>query len=330
MKTLTDLRKPETMKTILAKSLLTVALALALTGTTLRADTFGSGGNTFSIDFTSIGNAGNAADITGYGAVGYNYSIGTYDISVNQLNAATANGVLGLGNGFWSGDQPAANVSWYQAAAFVNFLNTSTGHQAAYNLTYSGGAYTQALWQSGDSGYDASNPFRNSLALYVLPSENEWYKAAYYNPSANGGAGGYNLYPTGNSAPTAVASGTNANTAVYNGVGSQPSSVYQAGGLSAYGTMGQGGNVFQWEESAYSGANTDPVGDRGARGCNWNNSSYYLQSSARNDYGGPPSFAYNYLGLRVAELSAVPEPSTYALFGLGALLLVIVATRKIS
>jgi len=303
-------------------AILTAGMSL-ITGTSVRADTFGSGGNTFSIDFTSIGNAGNAADTTGYGAVGYTYSIGTYDISVNQLNTATANGVAGLGNGYWSGDQPAANLSWYQAAAFVNFLNTSSGHQAAYNLTYSGGAYTMALWSSGQSGYDASNPFRNSLALYVLPSENEWYKAAYYNPANSS----YNLYPTGNSVPTAVASGTATNTAVYNNVGSQPASVYQAGGLSPYGTMGQGGNIYQLEESAYSGANTDPAGNRGIRGGFWGNYDGFLQSSGRY-YGVAPDSADIVVGFRVAELAAVPEPSTYALFGLGALVLVIVAKRR--
>ncbi len=312
------------------KTILALALAAGLTSFAGNAkaqttsQTFGSGSNTFSIDFTSIGNAGNAADTTGYGAVGYNYSIGTYDISVNQLNAATSNGVAGLGNGYWSGDQPAANLSWYQAAAFVNFLNTSSGHQAAYNLTYSGGAYTMALWSSGQSGYDASNPFRNSLALYVLPSENEWYKAAYYNPTGTN----YFLYPTGsNTAPTAVASGTNANTAVYNQSFAQgPASVFQAGGLSPYGTMGQGGNVSQLVESAYSGANTDPSANRTVRGTDLTAGNLFLQSSIR--YSIPAGNSGTQFGFRVAELSAVPEPSTYALFGLGALVLVIAAKRR--
>lgn len=303
-------------------AILTAGMSL-ITGTSVRADTFGSGGNTFSIDFTSIGNAGNAADTTGYGAVGYTYSIGTYDISVNQLNTATANGVAGLGNGYWSGDQPAANLSWYQAAAFVNFLNTSSGHQAAYNLTYSGGAYTMALWSSGQSGYDASNPFRNSLALYVLPSENEWYKAAYYDPSGTN----YFLYPTGsNTAPTAVASGTNANTAVYNQP-SSPASVYQAGGLSPYGTMGQGGNAWQWLEDAYSGSNTSAWGNRVIRGGSFSYISDGLSSSYRSEDPANNNSGYG-VGFRVAELSAVPEPSTYALFGLGALGLVFVTRTK--
>lgn len=54
-----------------------------------------------------------------------------------------------------------------------------------------------------DPGYDASNQYRNSLAKYVLPSFNEWYKAAYYDP--NKPAGGYWIYPTGSdTAPTLV------------------------------------------------------------------------------------------------------------------------------
>jgi len=162
------------------KTILSTLVAVALIGFySLHADTFGTGANQFTLDFTTIGNTGNAADSTDYGAVGYTYAIGTYDISQNQLNAAAANGLPGVAGGAWSGDQPAANVSWFQAAAYVNWLDTSTGHHASYNLTYSGGAYTMALWQSGQDGYDSSNPFRNSLALYVLPSENEWYKAAY-------------------------------------------------------------------------------------------------------------------------------------------------------
>lgn len=34
-------------------------------------DTFGSGANTFTMDFVTIGNVGNAVDETGYGSVGY-------------------------------------------------------------------------------------------------------------------------------------------------------------------------------------------------------------------------------------------------------------------
>ncbi len=306
------------------KTILSTLVAVALIGFySLHADTFGTGANQFTLDFTTIGNTGNAADSTDYGAVGYTYAIGTYDISQNQLNAAAANGLQGVAGGAWSGDQPAANVSWFQAAAYVNWLDTSTGHHASYNLTYSGGAYTMALWQSGQDGYDSSNPFRNSLALYVLPSENEWYKAAY--GLSNGS--GYTLYATASdSAPTAVASGTTVGTAVYSGDASAPSSVYAAGGLSSYGTMGQGGNVWQWLEGPF--VTSSPYGDQLIRGGSFETEATWMQSSARVPLN--PLRQWKSDGFRVASVGAAPEPSTYALFGIGALALVIAYRRKVA
>ena len=72
-----------------------------------------------------------------------------------------------------------------------------------------------------------------------------------------------------NTRPTAVASGTTANTAVYNGQ-SGPADVDQAGGLSPYGVMGLGGNVFEWEESSFDLANSSGSSSRGIRGGGWN------------------------------------------------------------
>jgi len=321
------------MHPLLTKSLLAATLISAFCGTSLHAQTttnsFGSGSNAFSLDFQTIGNAGNAADTTGYGAVGYNYSIGTYDISQSNVDDAILNGVVGIAGvstDMWTGNKPATGITWYQAAAFVNWLDTSTGHQEAYNLTYSGGAYTMALWQSGDSGYDPSNPYRNSLALYVLPSVDEWYKAAYYDPSSSS----YNAYPTGSNAPTAVSSGTDTNTAVFSQSYAQgPASVFLSGGLSAYGTMGQGGNVAQMLETAYGGSNTDPTAARWFSSFSlWYFSSDYMQSGNLDQGFGIEPGGINEdpaFGFRVAEITAnaVPEPSTYALFILGGVALLI-------
>ena len=285
-----------------------------------QADTFGTSGNEFTIDFVNIGNAGNAADTTGYGAVPYEYRVGTYEITQDAITKATASGMSNVTAGAWSGNQPAATISWYEAAAFVNFLNTSSGKTAAYNLTFSG-SWSMALWSS-EQAWTAggTNLYRNKDAFYFLPSENEWYKAAYYNPAGSD----YFLYPTASSSvPTAVASGTNAGTAVYNNAASVPAIVESAGGLSPYGTMGQGGNVFEWNESAFDGSNSSSSESRAFRGGRWSSSGVNLRSSVRLD--GVPAGELDSVGFRVAS---VPEPSTYVLVLMGAGALYLWKRRK--
>jgi len=287
-----------------------------------QADTFGTSGNEFTIDFVNIANTGNAADTTTYGAVPYQYRVGTYEISQNAIDKATASGMANVTAGAWTLNQPAANINWYEAAAFVNWLNTSTGKTAAYDLAWNGSAWSMNLWSSGQAWTaGGTNLYRNKDAFYFLPSENEWYKAAYYNP----GGSDYFLYPTASSSvPTAVASGTNAGTAVYNSAASVPAIVDSAGGLSPYGTMGQGGNVFEWNESAFDGSNSLSSGDRAFRGGGWGDTEDGLRSPGRP--GGvsgtwstlrssdrdmrSPAVEFSVIGFRVAS---VPEPSTAVL-----------------
>lgn len=283
-----------------------------------QADTFGTSGNEFTIDFVSIGNPGNAADTTGYGAVVYEYRIGKYEISQDQIDRATASGMANISQMFpFTGSQPAASINWYEAAAFVNWLNTSSGKQAAYNLTWNGSAWSMSLWSSAEGWQlGGENLYRHSDAYYFLPSENEWYKAAYYNPKSSN----YFIYPTASdAAPTPVANGTNAGTAVYlGGIGSSPAPVTDSGGLSPYGTMGQAGNVYEWMETASDGVNSFPTEDRVYRGGSWSVvSDAPLQSSFRLSMA--PELDFNLNGFRVAS---IPEPSTYALLlitGAGAL-----------
>ena len=63
-----------------------------------HADTFGSGDNTFEIEFVTIGDPGNLADTTGIpnpaGSVDYVYRIGKYEISREMVDKATADGGL--------------------------------------------------------------------------------------------------------------------------------------------------------------------------------------------------------------------------------------------
>ena len=252
---------------------------------------FGTGTNQFQMEFVTIGDTTNAADTTGSpdpaGAVGYEYGIGKFEVSRDMItkynsNFGTANSLAITmfdmtsfgGNG---ANRPATGISWNEAARFVNWLNTSTGNQAAYKFTTSDVKGNIALWQSGDAGYDVNNKYRNSLAKYFLPSYNEWYKAAYYNPT---NSTYYNFTNGSDTAPTAVASGTTAGTAVYDGGSvTGPANVDQAGGLSPYGVMGLGGNVFEWEESSDDLANSSGSYSRGVRGGMWNNYPFDLSSS---------------------------------------------------
>jgi hypothetical protein len=296
---------------------------------------FGSDANVFQMEFVTIGNPGNAPDTdpnaspisATLGSVAYTYGIGKFEVSRDMIMKFNASQSLQItlddmtsygGNG---PNKPATGISWNEAARFVNWLNTSTGNQPAYKFTTNGANDNIALWDSGDAGYDSSNLFRNRLAKYVLPSYNEWYKAAYYSSS-----GTYYDFPNGrNTAPTPVASGDADNTAVHNGQPG-PADVTQAGGLSPYGVMGLGGNVFEWEESSTDLANNVVYSSRGLRGGVWYFGSDDLASSKRHSVG-VPSFEYFFNGFRVASVTpssppAVPEPSMMVigtLFGLGGL-----------
>jgi len=292
--------------------------------------TFGSGGDQFSMDFVDVGNAMNADDTSpaGFGGVAYNYQIGVHEVSRDMITKANAPvPSLGLtmadltafgGNGV---DRPASGISWNEAARFVNWLNTSQGFQAAYQFTTQpgGGGYNAnenlTLWSSGDAWQPGGeNLFRHKDAHYFLPSEDEWYKAAYYD----GNTSTYFDYATGSdTAPTAVASGTTADTAVYNGQAG-PADITNAGGLSPYGTMAQNGNVWEWAESDFDGTNDSATGSRVLRGGGWVRASGGLQASDRSV--GTPSFGDGSVGFRVA---AVPEPSTLWMMLTGAISLMI-------
>jgi formylglycine-generating enzyme required for sulfatase activity len=307
------------------------AIALASLSTICSAQTitqnFGTGANAFSIDFVTIGNPGNTADSGNIfnsgpytaGSVSYTFNLGKYEISRDTIDKANAIGGLGItmfdmnyavlsggGNG---ASRPATGITWSEAARFVNFLNTGFGYKPAYKFDAYGNFQ---VWSIGDEGFNAQNPYRNSQATFFIPSVNEWYKGAYGSIS-----GTWYNYPTGsNTPPTPVTGGTNPNTAVW-GKGSWdgPADIDNAGGLSNWGTMGQGGNVWEWNESAFDGSNNLSGEDRVLRGGDW-------ESGVANQLGktyilnvSPTDGDNAVWGFRVAM---VPEPSSLSLLVLGA------------
>ena len=296
------------MKITRLLTLLSAVLLCYVLAHRAAADTFGSGAKGFEIEFVDIGNPGNIADTTGdpisAGSVPYSYRIGKYEISEQLIEKANALGLLGITKDTRGPDKPATSVSWFEAAKFVNWLNFDANSTLAYKFDGSGNFQ---LWAPSDPGYNPNNLYRNSQAKYFLPSVDEWYKAAYFDPSG----GVYYDYPTGSdSVPDGIDfAGDTTFDAVFfdGGFNPQPNDITNVGVLSPYGTAGQGGNVWEWEETDFDLLNGLVNGSsaRGVRGGIWNDFSVNLLASSR-DFGFP-SFERSVIGFRVAS---IPEPSS--------------------
>jgi formylglycine-generating enzyme required for sulfatase activity len=298
------------------------------------------------IDTVTVGDAGNAADTvvmddstTGYGSVGYEFAIGKYEVTIGQYNTflnsvasvTSASYIVNLWNAsmtdnlniagisrsgsgtlgdpysysvIGSDNRPITYVSWFDAARFANWVNNG----ATLGASTETGAYTL---NGATSGIFTVNPG----ATWFLPSEDQWYKAAYYK--GGGTNAGYWVYPTqSDSGPGNIISGfanqANHNNGVYAVTQSADYSSTQnyltdagvfSNSASAYGTFDQGGNVWEWNDAVIGFGS-----GRGLRGGSWDYNVSLLQSSFR--YAGDPTNGNNVVGFRVAS---VPEPSTYAL-----------------
>jgi formylglycine-generating enzyme len=211
------------------------------------------------------------------------------------------------------GDKPVNFVSWFDAARVANWLNGGgqafDSSDASANAPQNTGAYTLGTATTGTA------PNKNPDALCWIPTESEWYKTAYYNPTLNANAGGYRLYGNGfDEVPTSVASnefgigsagseGNFANLslgAAWNAQVGNVTTVGTNGSPSFYGAFDMSGNLWEWND-----LNTNADGLlRGLRGSAFDNSDSNA-SSLRSEAYAPWSEGRDY-GFR---LVAVPEPS---------------------
>lgn len=295
------------------------------------------------IDLTYIGNPGNPADVdTGsgaHGAVSYGYYIGTYEVTVAQytefLNSVAQSDPYGLyhfgmgpanplgafiiqngTDGSYSytavtgiENQPVRWVSCFDAMRFANWMHNGQG-----NGDTETGSYNLAV---GDPTFVTREPG----ATWVLPTLDEWYKAAYYSPM-----GVYYDYPNGSDdVPPEPVDETSPREMNF---GDLPfwqgsvvfTSVGETTGQSPYGTFDQGGNVREWTETMFE--------DQPQVRLQWGGTAFSSASGLNTSSGvggGPPSADDGAGGFRLVFL--IPEPSTVMLM-LAGLPLVFASSAK--
>ena len=299
----------------------------------------GSIANAGIIEWVTVGDPGNTADTApaGFGAVAASFRIMKYEFT-NQLYtefltsvAATADpyslyntsmGSNALGgitrsgtSGSYTyaaktnmGDKPVNYVSWFDAARVSNWLMNGATNSSSTET----GAYTLVSGQTSGTA-----PAVNSNATFYVPTENQWYKAAYYK--GGGTSAGYWNYATqSDSAPTAVtagstgigSAGSTGNFANYNeqadwnSQNGNVTTVGTNGGPSFYGAFDMSGNLREWNDLTGAAGSL-----RGRRGGGYNGSALSLStSSSTSDL---PSIESLIAGFRLASPvsgpSGVPE-----------------------
>jgi sulfatase modifying factor 1 len=308
------------------------------------------------VDTVPVGNPGNAGELSGAGAggvgpnricgaVGYVYDIGKFEITAGQyaqfLNAVAGVDTYGLyspsmgsntygckiqrsgtpGSFTYSvaadwADRPVNFVSWGDAARFANWMHNGQPTGAQGPATTEDGAY---LLNGALTDAELLAITREPDATWVIPSEDEWYKAAYHKN--DGVTGNYFDYPTstdsipsndlidpdpGNNATFLSDDYTIGSPYFRTEVGAHENSG------SPYGTFDQGGNVFEWNEAVLDDA------FRGLRGGSWIYEQSFMLAARRDNQYFNPTIELNMIGFRVAQ---VPEPATLSLLAVGGLAL---------
>jgi len=340
------------------------------------------------IEMVTVGDPHNAADTTGYGRVNYEYAIAKTHITIAQycnfLNAVAKTDTYGLYDegvtwapvsgisrtgssgsytytptapvgpsvtGITAGNRPITKVTWFSAARFANWMSNGqpTGSQGA-STTERGAYQLDGRTTGAQVTRSAVNPNTGAAPTYVIPTENEWYKAAYYKGGTTNA--GYWNYATRNDTPPGNnLSTTGTNVANFYWDGGNPAGLANAhlgftinandfpdfamnhltavgmfaGTTTAYGVFDMNGNAMSWLETPVD--TFDIGGTTYIRGGTWD-SAYAVTGFGREhrhrieNFESSPS-----IGIRLA-LNGVPEPSSLSLLLAGGAVLMAGRRRK--
>jgi len=296
-----------------------------------------SAASAVTIDWVTVGDPVNTADpLTGRGAVNNEYRIAKYDVTNDQyveflnsndptgantlklyipLQVVSANNIIFDANAS-DGEKysvvpggnklPATWVSQFSAMRFTNWL-----HNGQVSGETEAGAYTLVGGSAVPLNYATTE--RSSEAKFFLPSIDEWYKVAYYDPVTDS----YYKYPTSsNTRPAATAPTSSPNSTNSSDIVGKLTEVgAYSGTTSPFGADDMGGNAWQWVEN-YSGAYGRVRG--------WSYKHDPLEpESAQNIH--LRNLGDELLTFRVA--AAIPEPSTGVMAGIACGLLCLLRKR---
>ena len=300
----------------------------------LACQPLGSIANAEPIQWVTVGDPGNTADTApaGFGAVATSFQIMKYEYTNQQytdfLNFVAATDTYSLYNTNMGsnarggisrsgtsnsysylaktdmGDKPVNYVSWFDAARVSNWYQNGATSSSSTET----GAYTLVNGQTTGTA-----PAVNSGAKFYVPTQDQWYKAAYYK--GGGTSAGYWDYATqSDSAPTAVtagvtgigSTGSTENFANYNrgadwnSQNGNVTTVGTNGGPSAYGAFDMSGNVTEWNDLTGAAGSS-----RGLRGGDWSSDAFDVSSAFSLSFD--PSFEFDGIGFRLASPVGVAE-----------------------
>lgn len=302
----------------------------------LASGTLASAGTvppSYDFQWSTIGDPGNRATLDSeiydpfniypnprVGAVNYEYRMATTEVTVGQyfefaqqyhpIYTKNTGNVLGFSD-FTGGDIRLAfgeimiregvsankpiEMGWEYATRYVNWLHNGKVNE---EWAFETGVYDTSTFTRNPDGSINHQTEHDPDAGYWLPTRDEWTKAAYWDPTLNGGDGGYWQFTTSSDIEPIPGEQRNAGFSSDYPMDVGSFSEY----MSPWGILDLEGGVYEWTE-------TEANGQRIVMGSGGRDGSYedpfYLGRLGRSSTGTPFN---GFGGIRL--VSVVPAPGT--------------------